>query len=495
MNRRPVVLLVVVGLLLAACGSTVNRATEALAPTSGASGTTPTGEDQPATGTPGTDGTDGTLAPGATVPAGATPGTPTGAATATTVAAGPTSAVPTGPIQLGFMVSTTSNAAAFGGSLPQTVTEEELIRALVARTNAAGGLHGRKIVPVFAKNDSASSNFDADFAAACAKFTEDAHVEAVLGYVSDELAPLESCLTAKRIPHLSATYEPSDAPTLANNYPYLFELASPTLERRTQMKVDGAIAAGLLTPQSRLGVVFAGCPLAIRSWEKVAKPYIESRGITVASVFMTGCPHGAGDVTTEVSKIGNLILQFRSAKVDTLLFHNSDLAALFIIANAAEPQGYRPTYIVSSMAQLQTVGPQIPPTQRVNVHGFGWIPANDVPRSSFPPFPPAASRCLSVLKAGGVSPSTSIDFSKSFYFCDALFLFAEAVDATGGRTDGPSVAAAIEAMGDRHASAVSLDGTSRFGKGRHEGIVSARRIDYRTDCQCFAYGTQTVAVR
>jgi hypothetical protein len=227
----------------------------------------------------------------------------------------------------------------------------------------------------------------------------------------------------------------------------------------------------------------------------VSKPYIESKGIHVASVFTTGCPHGAGDVTTEVAKIGNLILQFRSAGVDTLLFHNSDLAALFIIANAAEPQGYRPTYIVASMAQLQTVGPQIPPTQRVSVHGFGWIPANDVPRASFPPFLPAAARCLATLKAGGVAPSTSIDFSKAFYFCDALLLFSEALDASGGRTDGPSVAAAIEGMGSHHASAITYDGSSSFGRGRHEGVVTARRIDYHTDCQCFAYGTQTVTVR
>ena len=478
--------------MVSACGSTANRG-RTVALSDGSFATTVPADSRAATDVAGSTASTAGAGPAAGASAGAASGAPTGTTPAASASAA-SAPVPTGPIEIGFMVAKTSNAAAFGGSLPQTVTEQQMVGALVDRTNAAGGLHGRKVVPVFATTDSASASFDADYAAACATFTQDHHVEAVLGYVADESPVLESCLVAKHIPHLSATYEPSDAPTLARQYPYLFELASPTLERRTEMKVDGAIAGGLLTKQSRLGVVFAGCPSAVTSWNNVVKPSIEAKGITVASVFQTGCPHGAGDVTTEVSKIGNLILQFRTAKVDTLIFHNSDLAALFIIANAAEPQGYRPSYIVSSMAQLQTVIPQIPPAQRANVHGFGWIAANDVARSAFPPLPPAAARCLALLKAGGVNPSTSIDYAKSFYFCDAVFLFEEAVDAAGGHTDGPSVTAAIEAMGTRHPSAITLDGTSDFGPGRHEGVTMARRFDYRADCQCVTYDPQTVRI-
>jgi hypothetical protein len=278
--------------------------------------------------------------------------------------------------------------------------------------------------------------------------------------------------------------------------PYLFDLASPTIERRSMLKVDGAIDAGLLDRNSKLGVVMDGCPETLSSWRDITKPYIESKGIPIATVFQLGCPRGSADAASEVGRVGNLLLQLRSANVDRVLFHSvSEGPFVFVVANAAEPQGYRPVYIVSSIAQTAVIGDQMPPAQRANVHGFGWMPLNDAKRPQWPTLTPAAARCLDLLKKGGIVPTTPVDYAAALFSCDAVFLFQEAFAATGGRTDGPAIAAAIEVIGSRHASALTLDGRSMFGPGQHDAPVTARRFGYQSSCSCFAYRGETRPIR
>jgi ABC-type branched-subunit amino acid transport system substrate-binding protein len=479
-------------LLTAACGSTVNTPLEeAVVGGPGASSTSVAagGALAPTTGT-------GGATPGAPASRGApTSGPAGGEATATTAPAAAAGAggpgAPTGPIQLGFLTTKVSNAGAFGFTTGSNLNEKDVINALLGQMNAQGGIHGRKALAVFSDTDTASVSWDADFAAGCAAFTEDHHVEAVLGYVFGQADALEQCLTRKKIPHLSATFGTPDL-VESRQAPYLFNLASPTIERRSILKVDGAIAAGLLTKSSHLGVVMDACPSTARSWSTIVKPYIERKGIPIATVFALGCPRGAGDAAGEVGRIGSLVLALRSANVDTVLLQSaSEGPALFVAANAMEPQGYRPTFLVSSLAQTAVTGDQMPPAQRANVHGWGWMPLNDAKRPQWPALPPAASRCLGMLKKGGIVPNTSTDYASALFTCDAVFLFQEAVDITGGRTDGPSIAAAIESMGSRHQSALSLDGSSTFGPGHHDGPTTTRPFDYDGGCSCFRYKATT----
>jgi ABC-type branched-subunit amino acid transport system substrate-binding protein len=477
-------------LLTTACGSTINTPSEvAVGRGSGTSSTTAVAAG-PLTPGDGTVVTGAPTAPGAaaTIPGGG------GGSSATTVpsSSGTTGpAAPTGPIQLGFLTTKVSNAGAFGFATGSNLNEKDVINALLGQINAAGGIRGRKAVAVFSDTDTASVSWDADFAAGCAAFTEDHHVEAVLGYVFGQADALEQCLTRKKIAHLSATFGTPDL-VESRQAPYLFNLASPTIERRSILKVDGAIEAGLLTKSSHLGVVMDGCPSTTRSWSTVVKPYIERKGIPIATVFALGCPRGSGDAAGEVGRIGSLVLALRSANVDTVLLHAaSEGPALFVAANAMEPQGYRPIFLVSSLAQTAVTGDQMPPAQRANVHGWGWMPLNDLKRPQWPALPPAASRCLTMLKKGGIVPNTSVDYASALFTCDSVFLFEEAIAITGGRTDGPSIAAAIESMGTKHQSALSFDGGSSFGPGRHDGPTTVRPFFYDGGCSCFRYKATT----
>lgn len=488
---------ILVAFALAACGSTINRPLQVAAEQGGGSGGT--GTSVVGSGTDGGTGTDGSI--GSATDGGATGGAGTGTggtsapggATATTAAPAATGAVKTGPVEVGFYLARASNAAAFGGSLPELVDQRDIVNAAVRSQNKKGGLHGRKIVPVFEETDTASNNTEADVGAACATFTEDHQVEAVAGRISDLFDSMETCLAKRQIPHIAGSPEAKDE-RFIQQYPGLFNVASLSFEQRTRLKVDYGMQAGILTPQDKIGVVFAGCPSSLRSWEQDAAPYMKSKGLNVASVFYTRCPAGANDAITEVGKIGNLILQFRSAGVNKLYFHDSETACIFIIANAAEAQGWRPTYYVSTLANMAVTGTQIPKAQAANVVGIGWSPASDVQKAQWPAPNPAAARCLAELKAEGVVPQTPLDHINAFFTCDTLSLLAEAVDAAGGRIDAPSVAAAIRGLGTKHQSAYAYDGTSSYKADKSEGIASAYPFKWDTGCACFKYGGAKVAV-
>ena len=178
--------------MLAACGTTVPVSSQATL-SGGLNG--PDGVQDPTTSQPTTTGSSpvgGSGGTGATATSGSTVTGTTGTAGAV-LSTGPTGAggkvAP--PLSIGVVLTATSNAESFGVSFGNTYSERQVDDAIINALNAQGGLAGRKIVPVYAKTDTGSSNWQTDFSAACATFTQDHHVVAVLGYVFNYFSSFE----------------------------------------------------------------------------------------------------------------------------------------------------------------------------------------------------------------------------------------------------------------------------------------------------------------
>jgi ABC-type branched-subunit amino acid transport system substrate-binding protein len=393
----------------------------------------------------------------------------------------------TGPIEIGFVRTGVSNAAAFGASLGGTASEADIVAALVNAYNDKGGIAGRRIVPVYADSDTGSASWDADFAAACADFTQDHKVAAVVGYVFTHIDSFEACLAKKGVPHLSTTFNVPDAATLAR-YPTLVALSTPLIERRSVVKIDGALATGVITRASKIGIVLDSCPGTKAAWEKVTKPYMLSKGLNIASIYEIGCAGGAGDAGAEAGRVGGIVLQFRSANVDTIsLMTTSEGPGIFVFSGVAEAQSYRPKYVVSSLANTAVLANQLPAPQAANVHGYGWLPVQDTTPQYWPSVTPAASRCLSMLKSKGITPTAPADYGFAFSACEGLFLYEIALKANQGRSDGLSIIASIEALGSTYNSVSNLDGRSTFGRTRHDAPAQARYFAWTPNCSCFTY--------
>ena len=498
MNRGVAGLLAV--LLLTGCGSTVQARSTVAGPGGGldqglgaatgtGAGSTPvtgTGEG----GAPSAGGTTGVGTGGGT--SGGTSGSVTGA-TSGTGSSGTTGAAPAAsPIKVGIVLTGTSNADSFGVSLGNTVTEQSVDQAVVDGLNAHGGLGGRKIVPVYAKTDTGSSNWETDFSAACATFTQDNKVEAVLGYVFNYFASFESCLARKGIPHLNTGFNIPDNKELSA-FPLHEALDVPTIGRRSLAKLEGGVADGILTPASKIGVLRDTCPGTGRSYDEVFLPAVKRLGLTVKKDIQITCGNGNSDSGAAVQAVQSAVLQFASAGVDQVIFHAaSEGPALLLFSLSAESQTYRPGYLVTSLANLEALRGYFPAEQKPHIHGYGWLPTQDVPPSAYPKQNAAQTRCLALVRAKGVTPAAGPDFYYAYNICEAFFVYERALVAAG-TSSGVAVMAAVKQLGTSVTSATN-EGGSSYNPSYPDAPRAARHLVYTPGCSCFAYTGPTRAI-
>jgi ABC-type branched-subunit amino acid transport system substrate-binding protein len=454
-----------------ACGTTLHRGAAAQA-------------GQQTTGTMGTGTVDGTgeVAPGGTVPGGAAATDPTATTLASGSVAGPKGPADKSPISIGFLLTETGNAGSLGVSTGQAFTHRQVVEAIVKAVNAQGGIAGRQIKPVLARTDTASVNWETDFAAACATFTQDNEVAAVLGYAFAFFDSFESCLSRSNVVHLSTSYATLDQRALSQ-YPLLYLLGTLTGERYYRTAFQGAVASGFITPSNTLGVIRGGCPVDRRAWEESGAPLAKQLKINVGVVEELSCINGSAGTGGVITQLQSAVLRFRSRGVDTVMVEGPPM---IIFSSAAESQGWHPRYLATSESGGAALTGNIVPGQIVNVHGFGWLPTLDVLPVNGPPRPAAQQRCLDLLKSQGLVPTQHGDFTAALQTCDAVFLYEAALKATNGSSDPKAIAAAVDAMGDRYQSSFTLEGRTRFG-GRHDAPALARPWAWETGCSCFRY--------
>lgn len=500
-RRTRLVVVALAALAATACGSTVapgglqeqmNQA-DGLGPAEGPGDAT-AGEGMTTDGTSAApDGSASGDGSGST-PGGATTLAPNSAGTtnphaAKSGGAAPPSAAgqgPTGPIEVGFVLTEYSNAEQFGLDSDSTVTEKKIIDALVQSFNEAGGIAGRRVVPIYAATDTGSASIESDFAAACARFTQDHRVVAVLGRIVAWSDSFENCLNKAGVPHIMTAFTVPDIEAF-RRFPLLVAPSNATLEKRSALKIDGALNDGLISSASKLGILMDECAPTQRAWRSV-RQYIEAKQLNIAKTATVRCPSGSSDSSGILSDLQNAVLQFKAAGADNVLFISmAEASTMYFFTQAAEPQGYRPRYVVSSIAWLAQYGSQMPAQQRANVHGYGWLPSVDLLPAQWPSLPGPAQRCLTTLKSKGQAPTQAREHFNAFGLCEAFFLYEKALTATGGKTDARPLIAAVEQLGSGYVSSINIEGRSEYGRSRRDAAAAARHFAWGSECNCFAY--------
>lgn len=396
---------------------------------------------------------------------------------------------PGAPLSIGILVATASGLASTGYSFGNTVSVQAVDEALVRALNAHGGLDGHRIKAVYQTTDTFTSSWETDFNAACAKFTQDNHVNAVLGYAFDYFPSFESCLARNSVVHLTTSFNIPDRTELSH-YPGLVALDVPTVDRRGLAKADGAIATGYLTAKNKLGIITDDCIGSVRSLDHVVLPFLARAGLPKPTVYTFNCVNGPSDGSNANSAIASAELSFASSGVDRVMEHGVSESGLAQFALDAQAQGYHPGYIVSSIMTLALNNGYVPQEQARNFHGFGWLPMYDVPVSAYGAMNPNQKRCLSLLKSQGITPTASADFEYAWEICEPFFTYEAALRKSGGHTDLAAVINGIHALGSSFVSVTNLDGQTVHAAGRADAVVAARPLVYADACQCWHYTGQ-----
>ncbi|MGZ6792605.1 MAG: ABC transporter substrate-binding protein [Mycobacteriales bacterium] len=490
MRRR--IALLALAALVSGCGSTVQiTGTATTGPTDPLGGqlqgttTTSTGTAAPAAaaGTP--------VAPGSVVPrsqalaAQATTAAQTQAQQALPlVTQGPGTAI-TAPIELGFMTTSVGNAQQAGLNIGQTYSDKQAYAALVKEYNLHGGLAGRKIVPVYGDTDTASSDWNTQFQAACQHLTTDNHVQAVLGYVFAWLDSFEGCLASHKVPHLYGGYQPGDTQA-QQDFPGIVSVAHPTVDVANETVLSGAVQSGVLTTKSKLGILYDGCGHGDRAYTRSTEPWLKAQGLHYEAVSMP-CASGSGDVSSAAAAVKSAQLQFAAHGVNVVFVTNP--IALLLFMNNAESQGYRPTYVNQGLgAALESQGGAVPTAQEKLLHGYGWMPGTDVDQQHQPyATTPQQAACLAKLKHQGLAPQAYNDFMFAYVTCDSLDLYAKALALTGGRSDATDVRSALLQVMPHFTGASTYAGSYAVSSRQRGGPGEYREIAWADSCSCFTY--------
>lgn len=392
---------------------------------------------------------------------------------------GPVSGVTDTEIRLGFERLNVADAPYLDGVELSRGDARLYAEATIADLNARGGLAGRTVTLVV--HDYDSNRYYQQEAAACARFTEDEPVFAVTaqsyGHSDDFLA----CLDRWGIPYIEGGVAFRSTESF-NQLPRYVNVGWIDLTRTPRVVADALAEAGRLGGLGEIGIVAYDGPLGrsvVEAWEAA----LARHGLEVAEVsYESESARASGNFAALQADAARSALVFKSEGIDTVIPASCDVCFL----TAAEEQGYRPRYVLSSQnfPTQNLAWPTVDPNQFRGAFGVGWIPLIDVDAANDPGAWPARQRCLDVMAAAGITlPDRSAERG-AMHHCETVWLLEEAVKRAGSLAPD-RVIAAIDAMGTDFESA-STFGT-RFAPGRHDGADVIRLFEFVDDCMCFRY--------
>jgi hypothetical protein len=394
------------------------------------------------------------------------------------------------PISIGILYTNNDAAPSAGVDNGNTFSARTAFEAFVASYNQRGGLAHRKIEPIYVELRSSSVALQADLQAACSTFTQDNHAALVLsavGLFSDLLA---QCLAKARTPQVAGDYALGDVTSLARA-PSFYAPDTTTIDNRMRALLERTTAAHRVTPADKIGVVIEGCPYNSRAYARTVVPTAKRLGLTITDRVEARCFEGFDDFGGLASDMESAVLRLNSRGVTKVVFVSGSLEGnlMLLFGTAAESQGYRPGYALTSAASPAVQEANTPKAQLANAFGVGWLPALDTSRSAVSL--PAAQRCVQDLHAGaGVAPASPADRYTAFSICDAFALSEAALGPTSGATDPGSVGAAIAGLGTGFAASATHGERTDFRNARRTGPAQGRLFAWSKACGCFDYTGQ-----
>lgn len=505
MTRRRAALAVGVALVLTGCGSTVQLPALPQASPGDAApsvGSAPGGLPLPAVssqrGTPNgavsgrgevaatpmlpvrrsTGGGRSTHGPGRPAPAGTAAGQASGRGfTADTILIGVATAKDSGAFAKGLGVSGTD-----AGDV------NAQMNAIARDINGHGGILGRKVVlvPHDYNSTQAATNPATANQTACADWTEDHHVFAVIGplIVDDTLL---SCLARTGTPllelgggvdyplHYSATYR---------HYPLFFNIDQMVGDEFDRIAVSRLVQRKFFAPWNTLagrpgaGPVSVGLlgytdgPGSVQISDEVAQ--LKAHGISVASRNIVRCPR---NVVSAASCNTGAVLKFKANRVT----HVWGAGLLFM--GQAQTQGYHPRYFIQNSTRI--LAENAPRGQLNGAMGESYIPIFDVERAQYPGDPTsAAAHCRRVMRASNVEATESSVLYNEYLLCDG-FYFLQAALSRAGALGASQLVEGLESLGGSQPSALTW--STLLSKSEHTSVHALRDLAYNAGTSRWSY--------
>ena len=495
--RRPGAGALLLALLaVTGCGSTVQSA-----------GSAPAGEVLTAPGQPSVDPLTGEVAAPAAAPAvtptddgfvessGDNPSAATSDGSTRRPAEGPAAAAPQqaalpegrpGPgvddktVTLGFQY--VDVGAGTGGVLGQDVSigdPEAQAEAVKNWINKNGGIAGRtlRLVHYGAPYANYVNNPQAEFNRICTYFTEDHKVLGVAVYVPDET--LVRCLARRDVISVSDGY-PLDRKLYSELAQHFYSPGTMSQDRGAEVGVEGHVATGFLNG-AKIGLLRYDHPVYARAEVSLSKA-LTAKGHTIAERFLIDY----SNTSKATSDAGAAVLRFRQQGITHVKVLDNSGGIAFAFMQAAENQGYRPFYALTTNNSPQGLKQLAPAKQleRAQAVSWWWGDVGEDEKQQTPPaLPRSRATCEKIMTDAGVDMSGAAAGS-SMITCDQLLLLKTLADRAATPSSA-AMSAAADRLGSSYESTLSYKTT--IGPDRRDGASVTRLIRFEAGCSCWVY--------
>jgi len=335
--------------------------------------------------------------------------------------------------------------------------------------NKAGGVQGRKLVPVYSGYNPLNPD---SFRATCLALTENTQVFAVLGYgLFDNQAP---CFARDHAVPVVNGIGVSDATMAASKGRILTAAIGKDRALRNHALLLNQL--GVLKGKT-VGIVTSTDRNDFAQVDATLVPLLRQLGVKIGHVSNL-----SSDQNTALAQMS---IESRSMQVAgvNLVFLDANLVYSGYFVNAGEQQGYKPQYTTSDFEQLVQDGVTNPYTQGFD-GAIGITALRSGEQRINQPEPAFDARCRQIYETAANTKYQrgQIQYETTMGMCSVVDITAKALALAGRFPTRDSFIAAGERLKDFE---LGYSAPGSFSPTKHDAPQQVRVARWRFDCKCW----------
>lgn len=372
-------------------------------------------------------------------------------------------------VKIGVIMLDLSSVEPLGLALPNygTDIQEAAYEAMFDKINAAGGIDGRRIEPVYRSYDPLAQNGPHAVKAVCIDLAKDEKVFAVLGTTTDG----SDCVTLQYgVPFISGGSALEEVYQKAHG---LLVTQGATLQRQGRDWASVIVQSGL-TEGHKLGMVTTSDGGGAQLPAEAAADELKALGHPLAVL-------GELDPVDAISQVPTLIQKMKSSGVDTVMLASDFSNALRFVA-LAEAQHYYPQYLTSGIGALSANGLMANASESFD-GAIGVLGA----QSETSPETPGTTKCREDYNEATTTDDIPPGVQSAVpTLCNNVLILERALTDAGDDLNTRTLIQAVEGIGtdldDKMAGLLS----GSFGPGKTDYEDQLQPVRWAIDCKCYS---------